>query len=216
MSTTTGWDRTSTAILDHRGHTVACQNDYNATGGASFCVPFAITNKGYGLIWDNPSKTTVAPGFNEQTKWISEVGNRVSFFVIAGRTTDEIYAGYRKLTGATPMLPKAAYGFIQCKQRYMTQDELLAVAKGYRERHLPLDVLVVDWFYYTRMGQFDMDPVKWPDPAAMNKELHAEGIQTMISVWPRFTEGSRYYDFLLEEGLVRTSGRRHADQRVAL
>jgi alpha-D-xyloside xylohydrolase len=187
-------------FLDHRGHTVRCQHDYNATGGASFCVPFLVTNKGYGLIWDNPSKTTVEPGFNEQTRWTSEVGNRVSFFVIAGKTTDEIYEGYRKLTGATPMLPKAAYGLIQCKQRYMTQDELLAVAKGYRERQLPLDVLVVDWFYYTKMGQFDMDPVKWPDPAAMNKELHAEGIQTMISVWPRFTEGSRYYDFLLKKG----------------
>lgn len=185
-------------FLDHRGHTVDCWNDYNATGGASFCVPFAVTNKGYGLVWDNPSKTTVEAGFNEQTKWTSQVGNRVSFFVIAGQTTDEIYGGYRKLTGATPMLPKAAYGFIQCKQRYMTQDELLAVAKGYRERHLPLDVLVVDWFYYTKMGQFDMDPIKWPDPAAMNKELHAQGIQTMISVWPRFTEGSRYYDFLLK------------------
>ena len=134
-------------FLDHRGHTVNCWNDYNATGGASFCVPFAVTNKGYGLVWDNPSKTTVELGFNEQTKWTSQVGNRVSFFVIAGRTTDEIYEGYRKLTGVTPMLPKAAYGFIQCKQRYMTQDELLTVAKGYRERHLPLDVLVVDWFY---------------------------------------------------------------------
>ncbi|MGA9719581.1 MAG: TIM-barrel domain-containing protein, partial [Acidobacteriaceae bacterium] len=130
-------------FLDHRGHTVYCQHDYDATGGPSFCVPFAVTNKGYGLVWDNPSKTKVEPGFNEQTKWTSEVGNRVSFFVIAGRTTDEIYEGYRKLTGATPMLPKAAYGFIQCKQRYITQDELLAVAKGYRERHLPLDVLVV-------------------------------------------------------------------------
>jgi alpha-D-xyloside xylohydrolase len=187
-------------FLDHRGHTVDCWNDYNATGGASFCVPFAVTNKGYGLVWDNPSKTTIEPGFNEQTKWTAQVGNRVSFFVIAGRTTDEIYEGYRKLTGATPMLPKAAYGFIQCKQRYMTQDELLAVAKGYRERHLPLNVLVVDWFYYTKMGQFDMDPVKWPDPVTMNKELHAQGIQTMISVWPRFTEGSRYYDFLLKKG----------------
>jgi alpha-D-xyloside xylohydrolase len=187
-------------FLDHRGHTVACWHDYDAAGGPSFCVPFAVTNKGYGLVWDNPSKTTVEPGFNEQTKWISEVGNRVSFFVIAGRTTDEIYEGYRELTGATPILPKAAYGFIQCKQRYITQDEVLAVAKGYRERHLPLDVLVVDWFYYTRMGQFDMDPVKWPDPAAMNKQLHAQGIQTMISVWPRFTEGSRYYDFLLKKG----------------
>jgi alpha-D-xyloside xylohydrolase len=54
----------------------------------------------------------------------------VSFFVIAGSTLNEIYAGYRLLTGATPMLPKAAYGYIQCKQRYASQDEVLAVAKG--------------------------------------------------------------------------------------
>jgi alpha-D-xyloside xylohydrolase len=187
-------------FLDHRGHTVECWHNYTATGGPSVCVPLAVTNKGYGIVWDNPSQTTVEPGFNEQTRWTSQVGQRVSFFVIAGRTTDEIYQGYRLLTGATPMLPKAAYGFIQCKQRYITQDELLAVARGYRERHLPLDVLVVDWFYYTKMGQMDMDPAKWPDPVAMNKELHAQGIQTMISVWPRFTKGSRYYDTLLQKG----------------
>jgi alpha-D-xyloside xylohydrolase len=56
------------------------------------------------------------------------------------------------------MLPKAAYGYIQCKQRYASQKEVLAVAKGYRDRHLPADVMVVDWFYYTKMGQMDMDP----------------------------------------------------------
>ena len=56
------------------------------------------------------------------------------------------------------MLPKAAYGYIQCKQRYASQEEVLAVAKGYRDRHLPADVLVVDWFYYTKMGQMDFDP----------------------------------------------------------
>jgi len=113
---------------------------------------------------------------------------------------NEIYAGYRLLTGATPLLPKAAYGYIQCKQRYSSQDELLAVAKGYRDRHLPADILVVDWFYYTKMGQMDFVPEKWPDPAAMNRQLHDMGFQTMISVWPRFTQGSRYYDFLLKKG----------------
>ena len=180
------------------------------------CVPFLVTNKGYGVIWDNPSKTVIEPGFNEETRWTSEVGDRVSFFVIAGDTTDEIYAGYRQLTGTTPMLPKAAYGFIQCKQRYSSQEEVLAVAKGYRDRHLPLDVMVVDWFYWTKMGQIDMDPVKWPDPAAMNRQLHDMGIQTMISVWPRFTPGSRYYDFLLKKGWFDAPGRRHAHQRAAL
>ncbi|HKC13610.1 MAG TPA: glycoside hydrolase family 31 protein [Vicinamibacteria bacterium] len=187
-------------VLDHRGHTVPCWHDYNATGGPTICVPFVVTNYGYGMIWDNPSKTTIEPGFNEQTRWTSEVGNRVSFFVIAGGTSDEIYSGYRLLTGATPMLPRAAYGYIQCKQRYSSQDEVLAVAKGYRERHLPVDVLVVDWFYFTKMGQMDFDPAKWPDPAGMNRQLHELGFETMISVWPRFTKDSRFYDLLSKKG----------------
>jgi alpha-D-xyloside xylohydrolase len=187
-------------FLDHRGHPVHCWADYLAPAAPSFCVPFLITNKGYGLLWDNPSKTTIEPGFNEQTKWTSQVGDRVSFFVIVGATADEIYAGYRLLTGPTPMLPKAAYGYIQCKQRYASQDELLAVAKGYRDRHLPADVLVVDWFYYTKMGQMDMDPKFWPDPEGMNKQLHQMGFETMISVWPRFVPGSRYYDELRDKG----------------
>src|SRR6266567_5148575 len=186
--------------LDHRGHTVDCWHNYTATAAPSVCVPFVVTNYGYGMIWDNPSKTTIEPGFNERTKWTSEVGNRVSFFVIAGSNTDEIYSGYRLLTGATPLMPKAAYGFVQCKQRYITQDEMLAVAKGYRDRHLPADVLVLDWFYYTKMGEMDFSPEHFPDPAAMNKQLHDMGFQTMISVWPRFTKGSRFYDFLLQKG----------------
>jgi alpha-D-xyloside xylohydrolase len=187
-------------FLDHRGHTVECWHNYTATGGPSVCVPFLVTNHGYGLIWDNPSKTTIEPGFNEQTRWISEVGDRISFFVIAGENTDEIYAGYRQLTGPTPLMPKAAYGYIQCKQRYSSQEEVLAVAKGYRDRHLPADILVVDWFYYSKMGQQDFVPEKWPDPTAMNRQLHDMGFQTMISVWPRFTKGSRYYDFLAQKG----------------
>jgi len=187
-------------FLDHRGHPVRCWNDYLAPAGPSFCVPFMVTNKGYGILWDNPSKTTIEPGFNEQTRWTSEVGSRVSFFVIAGDTMDEIYQGYRLLTGPTPLLPKAAYGYMQCKQRYLNQQEMLAVAKGYRDRHLPADVLVLDWFYYTKMGQMDMDPTAWPDPKAMNSQLHAMGFETMISVWPRFVKEDRYYEQILKNG----------------
>ena len=195
-----GLGQNQQGFLDRRNHVIRCEHDYNAPSGQSVCVPFVVTNYGYGLLWDNPSKTTVAFGFNDQTRWTSQVGQRVSFFVIAGKTYDEIYEGYRLLTGSVPMLPKSAYGYIQCKQRYSTQEELLDVAKGYRSRHLPADVLVVDWFYYTKMGQMDMDPAKWPDPVAMNKQLHAMGFHTMISVWPRFVPGSRYYDTLLHNG----------------
>jgi alpha-D-xyloside xylohydrolase len=195
-----GLGQNQEGFLDHRGHAVRCWHDYLATAGPSVCVPFAVTNKGYGLVWDNPSKTTIEPGFNEQTRWTSQVGDRVSFFVIAGSTADEIYAGYRLLTGPTPMLPKAAYGYIQCKQRYASQKELLDVAQGYRDRHLPADVLVVDWFYFTKMGQMDMDPRFWPDPVAMNKQLHGLGYETMISVWPRFVPDSRYYPQVKQKG----------------
>ncbi len=186
--------------LDHRGHPSQCWNNYTAPAGPTWCIPFVVTNKGYGLVWDNPSQTTIEPGFNQETKWTSQVGNRVSFFVIAGKSTDEIYSGFRLLTGSTPLLPKAAYGYIQCKQRYITQDEVLSVAKGYRDRKLPADVLVVDWFYYTKMGQMDFQPENWPDPKAMNDQLHQMGFQTMISVWPRFVPESRYYDMIKSKG----------------
>ena len=195
-----GLGQNQEGFLDLRGHAVRCWHDYLAPAGQSVCVPFVVTNKGYGLVWDNPSKTTIVPGFNEQTSWTSQVGDRVSFFVVAGATVDEIYAGYRLLSGPTPLLPKAAYGYIQCKQRYASQKEVLEVAQGYRDRHLPADVLVVDWFYYTKMGQFDFDPKYWPDPAAMNKKLHEMGFETMISVWPRFVPADRYYDELLKKG----------------
>lgn len=195
-----GLGQNQEGYLDHRQRPITCAANYIAPGSPSWCVPFLVTNKGYGILWDNPSSTTISAAFDGQTRWTSQLGRRVSFFVIAGQTSDEIYAGYRLLTGAAPMLPKGAYGFIQCKQRYRTQAEVLAVAKGYRDRHLPIDMIVVDWFYYTKMGQYDFKPQDWPDPAAMNRELHAENIESMISVWPRFEPDSRYYGEILSHG----------------
>ena len=195
-----GLGQNQEGYLDRRGHVVRCAHDYDAPGGQSVCVPFVVTNKGYGIVWDNPSRTTVSFALGDQTRWTSDVGQRVSFFVIAGSTYDEIYEGYRKLTGDVPMLPKSAYGYIQCKQRYTSQAELLAVAKGYRDRHLPIDDLVIDWFHYTKMGEMDMDPAKWPDPVAMNQQLHAMNFHTMISVWPRFVPEDRYYATVLKNG----------------
>ena len=194
-----GLGQNQEGYLDHRGHVIRCEHDYNAPAGQSVCVPFLVTNKGYGLVWDNPSKTQVSLGFNDANTFKSQVGQRVSFFVIAGNY-DAIYRGYRELTGDVPMLPKSAYGYIQCKQRYTSQAEVLAVANGYRERHLPIDDLVIDWFTYTKMGQMDLDPAVWPDPTAMLKQLHAMDFHVMISVWPRFVPGGRYYDTVLKNG----------------
>jgi alpha-D-xyloside xylohydrolase len=195
-----GLGQNQEGILDHRGRTIDCRHYYDAPHGEQVCVPFLVTNKGYGIVWDNPSATTVTPGLAGKTVWHSEVGERVSYFVIAGDSTDEIYAGYRLVSGPTPLPPKPAFGYMQSKARYETQQQVLDVAKGYRTRGYPLDVLIVDWFYWTRMGQLDINPVDFPDPAAMNRELHDEGIHSMISVWPRFEKESRNFNTLAAKG----------------
>ncbi|MGB7984132.1 MAG: TIM-barrel domain-containing protein [Terracidiphilus sp.] len=192
-------------FLDLRDHHIQCWHNYDAVGGENVCVPFMVSSRGYGLVWDNPSKTSIDLGFNQKNIWSSDVGDRISFFVIAGDQTDDLYQGYRSLTGVTHLLPKAAYGYIQSKAIYPTEDQALEVAKGYRDRQLPLDVLVVDFLNMTRQGEMDLDPARWPDPAAMNSKLHAMGISTMLSVWPHYSVGTQFYDTLLKNGwLVHT------------
>ncbi|MGB8259075.1 MAG: TIM-barrel domain-containing protein [Terracidiphilus sp.] len=192
-------------FLDLRDHRIQCWHDYAAIGGENVCVPFLVSSRGYGLIWDNPSKTTIDLGFNQLNVWSSDVGDRVSFFVIAGDKSDEIYTGYRQLTGVTHLLPKATYGYIQSKAIYPTQEQALDIAKGYRDRQLPLDTLVVDFLNMTRQGEMDLDPARWPDPAAMNRQLHSMGVTTLLSVWPHYSEGTQFYDMLLKKGwLVHT------------
>jgi alpha-glucosidase/alpha-D-xyloside xylohydrolase len=191
--------------MDLRDHEIRCWHDYSAIGGQDVCVPFMVSSRGYGLVWDNPSKTTADLGFNGRNVWSSEVGDRVSYFVIAGETSDEIYEGYRLLTGVTHMLPKAIYGYIQSKAIYPTQEQILDVAKEYRQKKLPLDVLVVDFLNMTKQGELDLDPKRWPDPAGMNRELNAMGVGTLLSVWPHFSPGTQFYDMLQNKGwLVHT------------
>ncbi|RST31524.1 glycoside hydrolase family 31 protein [Sphingomonas ginkgonis] len=195
-----GLGQNQEGILDLRGRTIDCRHNYDAPAGETVCVPFLVTNKGYGIVWDNPSATTVSPGLFNSTHFQSNVGERVSFFVITGTNADELYAGYARLTGRTPLPPKAAFGLIQSKARYESQQELLDIADGYRRRGYPLDVMVLDWFYWTRMGQIDIDRTFFPDPQGMNARLKQMGMRSIISVWPRFERESRYYDMLAAKG----------------
>jgi alpha-D-xyloside xylohydrolase len=207
-----GLGQNQEGILDYRGRTIDCKHNYDAPAGETVCVPFLVTNKGYGVVWDNPSATVISPGVHGQTVWQSNVGERVSYFVITGANTDDLYAGYRRLTGITPLPPKAAFGYLQSKARYDSQQQLLNIAAGYRQRGYPLDVLVLDWFYWTRMGQLDINPVDFPDPDAMNAKLHEQGIHTILSVWPRFERESRYFDWLAAKGwLLKDSEGRPVD-----
>ena len=197
-----GQNQESLGPLDLRGRTIDCKHWYDAPAGESVCVPFMVSSKGYAIIWDNPSATRFVAGVNGRTAFQSDVGERVSFFVIAGDTPEQIYSAYARITGKTPIPPKSAFGLIQSKARYASQKEVLGVADAYRSKGYPLDVMVVDWFYWTRMGQMDINPAEFPDPDAMNKHLHDIGMQSIVSIWPRFESSGRYYGELASKGYL--------------
>ena len=195
-----GQNQDSLGALDLHGRVIDCKHWYDAPSGETVCVPFMVSSKGYGIVWDNASDTRFTGGINGRMGFQSNVGERVSFFVITGDTPEDIYSGYARLTGKTPIPPKAAFGLIQSKARYDSQAEVLRVATTYRQKKYPLDVMVVDWFYWTRMGQMDIDPAQFPDPDAMNKQLHDMGLQSIISIWPRYETSGRYYNELDHKG----------------
>lgn len=197
-----GQNQESLGPLDLRGRTIDCKHWYDAPTGETVCVPMLVSSKGYAIIWDNPSETRLAAGINGRTVIQSKVGERASFFVIVGDTPEEIYSGYALVTGKTPIPPKAAFGLIQSKARYETQQDVLRVAKTYSEKGYPLDVMVVDWFYWTRMGQMDFNPAEYPDPDGLNKQLHAMGLQSIISIWPRYETSGRYFNELDAKGFL--------------
>ncbi|MFO7870145.1 MAG: glycoside hydrolase family 31 protein [Kiritimatiellia bacterium] len=186
--------------MDQGGEEVKLWHDYKAEGGEIIAIPFLVSSLRYGIVWDNVSRGTVTPGVGGLTSWQFEAGKAVSFFVIAGSNIVEVYEGYRFLTGSAPLPPMAALGYIQCRQRYRTRDELMKVARTYREKKYPCDILVLDWFHWKVLGDMDLDPEFWPDPAGMNRELESMGYRTMISCWPRFKKESAHYSALEERG----------------
>lgn len=186
--------------LDHRGLTVPMWQDYDSEDGEVVAVPFMLTNKKYAFVYDNPSKTTVACGVDGQTVWESEMGEAVSYYIIYGESAEEIYKNYGLLCGVAPLPPKKSLGYIQCKQKYKTQEEVLKVARKHKAKGYPIDYMIVDWFHWDKLGDLDLSLERWPDAAAMNAELKAMDINCMISCWPRFTSESKNFDILNKNG----------------
>ncbi len=153
-----------------------------------------IPNGGYiGLTAKGPQKEL----YSRSLSLFSEVADQIDYYFIHGRNMDEVIAGYRQITGKAPMMPKWAMGFWQCRQRYQTQEELLNVVKEFRRRRVPLDNIVQDWFYWPedKWGDHDFDPVRFPDPEGMVRELHENlHAHIMISVWPKFYVGTENYE----------------------
>ena len=105
-------------------------------------VPFFVSNKGYGLYWDNYSPTTFTDN-QDETSFKSDVGDCADYYFMYGGNADGVIAKMRDLTGQAPLFPLWTYGYWQSKERYKSQDELVNVVKKYRELGVPLARIVL-------------------------------------------------------------------------
>ena len=165
-------------------------------------IPVITSSKGYMLLWDSPAVMTISSSASGDTnasqkvlRWSSEFGKAIDYYFCYGNgTIDTALKAYRHLTGDAPLMPEWELGFWQCKERYASQEELLGVARKLRELKVPVDGIIQDWQYWppgtNTWGSHLFDPARYPDPAAMFKELHEMNYHSLISVWAKFDLGS--------------------------
>lgn len=167
-------------------------------------MPYVYSSLGYGFLWNIPSTGTVELA-NNRTRWSSDCAKKIDYVVIEGNPK-QTCGKLADLTGHSPIMPEWGLGFWQCKLRYENQEQLLSVARKYKELGVPISVIVVDYFHWTEQGDYKFDPKYWPNPKAMADELHKMGIKLMVSMWPTINENSENYQYMRDRNmLLRTA-----------
>ncbi len=165
---------------------------------------FLVSTKNYGILWDNYSKTVFRDTADGASFW-SDIGNNIDYYFVYGKEMDEVISGYRSLTGKAPMYGKWAYGYWQSKEHYHTQDELMSVARKYRDLKMPIDNIIQDWDYWNGAqnwsGMF-FDKTLFPRPKQMCDELHKMNFHIIISIWPALGPATEIYSDFLKRGFL--------------
>lgn len=187
-------------IMNYRGHEIRLVQVNTIA-----CVPFFLSTKKYGILWDNYSDTRFDNKTDENVcKLWSEVGDAIDYYFIYGNNMDDLIAGYRDLTGQAPMFGKWAFGYWQSKERYASGEELLKTAKKFRELKFPIDNIIQDWQYWGKLGwnALIFDTAYFPKPEEMLSDLHEDNFHVMISVWSCFGNETRIHKELQENKLL--------------
>jgi alpha-D-xyloside xylohydrolase len=127
----------------------------------------------------------------DETTFRSPVAPQLDYTVFVG-SADEIIASYRDLTGPAPLMPSWALGYIHCRERFHSSQEILETANRFKQEKLPISVIVQDWQYWGKYGWNSMqfDEEHYPDPKALTDSLHKMDIRLMVSVWSKIDKNS--------------------------
>jgi alpha-D-xyloside xylohydrolase len=199
-------------VWNYRGESLDLSQD-----NTNISIPLLLSSNGYGIFWNNGSRSRFNNRFVHAFYLSSEISDSMDYYFLYGPDFDRLIASYRELSGTAPLFGKWAYGYWQCKNRYDSQQELLAVAQKYRDLHIPLDNIVQDWFWWNTMGEPIFNK-NYPDPQGMIDALHKNNVHLMISVWPYFRPGSPVYDDMDGRGFFidRTKVQSFHPPRMAL
>ena len=166
-----------------------CQHNLKAM------VPVINSTAGYGLLVD----AGCAMQFYDDTEHgiMLDAASEIDYYFMKGATMDKIVERYRWLTGEAPMMPRYLFGYTQSKERYVSSDDLLKTLKTFRERHIPVDMIVQDWNYWPggQWGTMTMVPEYYPDKRALTDSIHSMHARLMISIWPNAMNSPQWEDF---------------------
>jgi alpha-D-xyloside xylohydrolase len=179
------------------------QHQYLYQHNMKVAIPALVSSRGYGLLLDSYSLMEFHDDDQGSFIW-TDVDDELDYYFVYGPEFDQIVHQLRLLTGQAPMLPRWAFGYMQSKEHYASQAELVEVVKEFRERRLPLDCIVQDWKSWPEgfWGQKSFDPQRYPNPDQMMEDLHAQHARLMISIWPTLRRGGADWSEFHDHGFL--------------
>ncbi|MBI5646300.1 MAG: glycoside hydrolase family 31 protein [Ignavibacteriae bacterium] len=201
-----------TGPLDRRGRRFVNWNtDFPAYGIEQdplyVSIPFFIgvhDSLAYGIFFDNTRKTVFDFGASSDGRFMSfsAPAGDLDYYVCAGPTVADVIRQYTTLTGRAPMPPRWALGYQQCRWSYYPESEVLNLARTFREKDIPCDVITLDIHYMDAYKIFTWHPDRFPDPKRLADSLHALGFRLVTIVDPgiKIEKGYPAYEEGLRDG----------------
>ncbi len=180
-----------------RGKTI-----YGHQANKKIVVPYLVSSKGYGILFDTYSPFIFTDGENGGC-FYTEADCEQDYYFVNGEGLSGGVRGYRRLTGKASLLPKWALGYVQSRERYTDEKMIMDTVKEFSERKIPLDCIVLDWMSWPdgEWGQKSFDYTRFPNPTAMIEKLHSDKLHFMISIWPNMDPKCPNYKEFKEKGL---------------
>ncbi|WP_273365249.1 TIM-barrel domain-containing protein [Alicyclobacillus herbarius] len=157
------------------------------------------SHRAFGLFVDEPGRLVFDMRSDPDQCQIEADGSRLDAYFFTGPSLKEVISQYTHLTGRMPLPPKWALGYHQSRYSYMTEDEVLEIARTFREKKIPLAAIHLDIHYMDGYRVFTFDGDRFPHPERMTEELLRMGVRTVTIVDPGVKRDPEYWVY--REGL---------------